>query len=86
MDIAIPDTSQTVAVHRILLDLALQNRGSEAMLSALARLVNFPVVLFDSEGQLLACSDENARFQAQDMKAELDWSNTFPSGRLGDQA
>lgn len=73
--------SQTVTVHRTLLDLALQNRGLDAMLGALARMVNFPAVLFDSEGQLLACSDENIRLQAQDLTAELDREKVFPPGQ-----
>jgi purine catabolism regulator len=82
MDIAMVDTSQTITVHRILLDLALQNKGLGAILSSLAELVNFPVVLFDSGGQLLACSDEQARLQAEDLTAELDWAQALPSGRL----
>lgn len=72
MNTAGMDASQTVTVHRTLLDLALQNRGLDTMLGALARLVNFPAVLFDNEGQLLACSDEHIRLQAQDLTAELD--------------
>jgi purine catabolism regulator len=81
MDRAVVDISQTVTVHRTLLDLALQNRGMDAMLDALARLVNLPAVLFDTEGRLLACSDENIRLQAQDLTAELDWDGIILPGQ-----
>ncbi len=75
------DISQTVTVHRTLLDLALQNRGLDAMLDALARLVNLPAVLFDTAGLLLASSDENIRLQVQDLTAELDWDEVIPPGQ-----
>ena len=69
----VADSGETATVRRTLLDLALQNMGLDAILGALARLINLPAALFDHAGRLLACSDEEIRLQAQNLKTELDW-------------